>query len=157
MTKFRAWDKINKRMIYGPTPDSPSSSWILALPDEGVEKMKSIGFKDKDGKEIYECDYIYIKHPFYSGIWDTYNVYLYEFSLRAILVTTYPPEFRKRDQSELKEIFRRENYLPSYTPARDLEDVLTENKIKYNLSNGLMPNTILKGNAYENPELDERY
>ena len=54
--KFRAWDKINKRMIYGPTPDSPSSSWILALPDEGVVKMQYTGRKDTNGKKIYEGD-----------------------------------------------------------------------------------------------------
>lgn len=54
--KFRAWDEINKRMIYGPTPDSPSSSWILALPDEGVVKMQYTGLKDNNGKEIYEGD-----------------------------------------------------------------------------------------------------
>jgi len=56
--KFRAWDKINKKMIYGPTPDSPSSSWILALPDEGVVKMQYTGRKDENGKEIYEEDII---------------------------------------------------------------------------------------------------
>jgi len=56
--KFRAWDIENKRMIYGQTPDSPSSSWILALPDEGFLKMQYTELKDKDGKEIYEGDIV---------------------------------------------------------------------------------------------------
>lgn len=54
--KFRAWDKINKKMIYGPTPDSLSSSWILALPDEGFVKMQYTGRKDIDRKEVYDGD-----------------------------------------------------------------------------------------------------
>lgn len=45
--KFRAWDGINKKMIYGPTPDNPSSSWVLALPDE-IIKMQYTGLKDEE-------------------------------------------------------------------------------------------------------------
>ena len=55
--KFRAWDGINKKMIYGETPDNPSSSWVLALPDE-IIKMQYTGRRDKNGKEIYEGDII---------------------------------------------------------------------------------------------------
>ena len=52
--KFRAWDNINKKMIFGPTDDKPNSSWILALPEaENIFIMQYTTRKDKNGTEIY--------------------------------------------------------------------------------------------------------
>jgi hypothetical protein len=57
--KFRAWNEIKKKMIYGPRDGNDSPSWILALPIEDKFKMQCTGLKDKNGKLIYEGDIIH--------------------------------------------------------------------------------------------------
>tara|TARA_R100000773_G_C4205877_1_gene106800 strand:- start:276 stop:659 length:384 start_codon:yes stop_codon:yes gene_type:complete len=75
--KFRAWDGINKKMVYGATPDNPSSSWVLALPDE-IIKMQYTGLKDKNGKEIYEGDIVTGKYKNLNVEWDFKSIVCFD-------------------------------------------------------------------------------
>lgn len=61
--KCRAWDTKRKKMIYGPTDDNVSASWVFSL----YESLKTLdpgrlvlmwgtGVLDKNGKEVFELD-----------------------------------------------------------------------------------------------------
>ncbi len=78
--KFRVWDKVNNRMMMpekfatimpvldfngnlGIMDTYKNWHWHGIVPENEYELMLFTGCHDKNGREIYEGDIVYIKHP----------------------------------------------------------------------------------------------
>ena len=70
--KFRAWDKINKAWCFYTNADCMNH-----LNDEKVQIVEFTGLKDKNGKEIFEGDFVQIKDDrIYEISWNKCGFYL---------------------------------------------------------------------------------
>lgn len=60
--KFRAWDSLNKKMIWGPTEGTINSAWVFTLASGGgyeevIHLMQFTGY-NLHGQELYESDFV---------------------------------------------------------------------------------------------------
>ncbi len=53
--ELRVYNYFTGEMMYGPTPDQPSTSWLLGLGDQFPRMICSTA-KDNTGKKIWEGD-----------------------------------------------------------------------------------------------------
>lgn len=67
--KFRAWDKVERKMIEGLASISLKSQMLVTrklhfYPFEDIELMQSTGLFDKSGNEIYAGHVVKFKNPY---------------------------------------------------------------------------------------------
>lgn len=83
--KFRAWDERNKRMTYDIINTEMRDGYIginvISCGGYIVDLMQYAGRKDKDGKDIYEGDILYLKcmTPFEDLSHGNYRPFLCQF------------------------------------------------------------------------------
>ena len=132
--KIRAWDKIQKKMIYpelfnfnGKT--FKESAKHLIRPLKEVILIQSTGLKDKNGKEIWEGDIV-----------------------KSIYASTHVHSVDGGRHKEEIMVVRWDTCNPCFV----MEDINNKNNIEYDfICCNLRTNEVI-GNIYENPELLEK-
>ena len=123
--KFRAWDKVEKKMVYEVTPyqdKNRSECWVYigstgehAYIDE-FEIMQFTGLLDKNGKEIWEGDIV--GWPWSQG-------------------------YTKREVIYTAPAFHLKGFHPNFFHSM----------VSATIESGVVPEYEVLGNIYENPEL----